>query len=229
MQLDYRVISIGAMAAHPLWHEKGEVRTGHATTTLVTRDDMRLLVDPSLPAQALVARLNERAGLTHEEITHVFLTSFEPERRRALRAFENATWLMFEREFETAAAAIDVACEQAASADDDELLTMLNHEKQLLRRCRVADDSIASGVDLFPLPGVTRGTCGLLLALPAHTILICGDAVPTWEHLAEGQVLTACADYELAQESFKEAVEIADVLILGRDNMVLNPVRSMMG
>jgi hypothetical protein len=37
-------------------------------------------------------------------------------------------------------------------------------------------------------------------------------------------VLTPCADLEAAQESFREAVEIADLLILGRDNVVLNPL-----
>ena len=60
MTVDYRVISIGAMSAHPLWGEKLDVRPGHATTTLVTSGDAKILVDPSLPAQALEARLSER-------------------------------------------------------------------------------------------------------------------------------------------------------------------------
>jgi hypothetical protein len=31
--MDYRVISIGTLAANELWNETGPVRTGHATST----------------------------------------------------------------------------------------------------------------------------------------------------------------------------------------------------
>ena len=57
------------------------------------------------------------------------------------------------------------------------------------------------------------------------TVLVCGDAIPTFEHLSQGKVLPGCVSIETAQESFKEAVENADVLILGRDNLALNPLR----
>ena len=51
--MEYRVISIGTLAAHPLWGEEhGQVRTGHATTTLVSTDAAQILVDPSLPTAA---------------------------------------------------------------------------------------------------------------------------------------------------------------------------------
>ena len=37
MQSSHRIISIGTLAAHPLWEERNDVRTGHATTTLIER------------------------------------------------------------------------------------------------------------------------------------------------------------------------------------------------
>jgi hypothetical protein len=40
-------------------------------------------------------------------------------------------------------------------------------------------------------------------------------------------VLPDCADREAAKESFEEAVEIADVLVLGRDNLVVNRTKKM--
>lgn len=224
MGIDYRVISIGAMASHPLWNESGEVRTGHSTTTLVSSGDCRILVDPSLPATALVARLNERSGLTPDQVTHVFLTSFEPERRRALSVFQGAQWLVHGPEQEAASAALGADLQDTQGSGDLELASNYERQLALLERCTEAPDKLAPGVDLFPLPGVTLGTCGLLLAQPAQTVLICGDAVPTWEHLSDGKVLPHCADLEQAQESFKEAVEIADVLVLGRDNAVVNPI-----
>ena len=53
--IECRVVSIGALSAHPLWNERQAVRTGHATTTLVRTtavDDpktpVNLLIDPGL-------------------------------------------------------------------------------------------------------------------------------------------------------------------------------------
>jgi hypothetical protein len=50
--------------------------------------------------------------------------------------------------------------------------------------------------------------------------------VATQEHLEKGSVLQNCADIELAKESFLESVEIADIIIPGRDNVILNPARA---
>jgi glyoxylase-like metal-dependent hydrolase (beta-lactamase superfamily II) len=224
---EYRIVSIGTLAAHPLWEEKVPVRTGHATTVLIASGAARILVDPSLPAQILLARMSERTRLKPAEVTHVFLTSFEPERRRALPAFGHATWLIHEPERVAAMAALQAARQEADDADDGEMAQLNEQEIALLNRCEVADDSIAPKVDLFPLPGVTAGTCGLLIALPGSTVLMCGDAIATYEHLSQGKVLPWCVSIAQAQESFKEAVEIGDVLVPGRDNVMFNPLRRM--
>jgi len=228
---DYRIISIGTLAAHPLWNEKGSVRTGHATTTLInfggSAGTMKLLVDPGLPPQAMLARLSERSPIQPAEITHVFLTSFLPERRRALRAFESAMWWIGELEKEAAMDGLTEQRDEADAAGDHEVRALAEAEIELLQRCQIAPDNLAPKIDLFPLPGVTPGTCGLLLALPVSTVLICGDAVATGEHLRQGKVLPHCTNLEQAMESFKEAIEIADVLIPGRDNLLFNPLRRM--
>jgi len=239
--MDTRVISIGALSANPLWNERQPVRTGHSTTTLVRAGDAVILVDPGLPAPALKARLGERANLEPNDITHVFLTSFSPECRRALEMFDRAEWLLSEGERETvgvpmahslqrlAQTAEDVA-NAGEELDDDQktMLDIVRRDVAILARCHAAPDSLAPGVDLFPLPGVTQGMCGLLLSEPTRTTLICGDAVPTQDHLDQGKVLPTCWDREKAQESFKEAIEIADTLVLGRDNAVINPTRQGM-
>ena len=72
---------------------------------------------------------------------------------------------------------------------------------------------------------MTPGLCGLVVATPRFTTLICGDAVPTLEHLEEGKVLSGAADVDKARESFAEVIEIADLIILGRDNVVVNPTK----
>lgn len=239
--MDTRVISIGALSANPIWNERQPARTGHATTTLVRAGDAVILVDPGLPAPALKARLSERANLSPKDITHVFLTSFSPECRRALEMFDRAEWLLSEAERETVGVPmahslqrLAQTAEDVASAgeeiDEDQktMLEIVRRDVAILARCHAAPDSLAPGVDLFPLPGVTQGLCGLLLAEPTRTTLIAGDAIPTQDHLDQGKVLPTCWDREKAQESFQEAIEIADVLVLGRDNVVLNPTRQGM-
>lgn len=225
MDARYKIISIGALADHPLWGEREDARSPHATTTLIEAGEARILVDPSLPEQILSVRLRERANLGPQDITHVFLTSFQPLRRRGLSAFESAQWLISERERESIGVSLVERLREAIEGGDQELVGVLQPEVAVLQRCQAAPDSIVEGVDLFPLYGVTPGTCGLLLPMSKATVLICGDAIPTVEHLEQGKVLPNCADIEQAQESFREAIDIADLLVLGRDNVVLNPLR----
>ena len=222
----YRVISIGTLAAHPLWDERGEVRSGHATCTLISAGDRHILVNPGLPTQALQARLGERTNIKAEQITDVFLTSFSTDHRRGLSMFEQARWLVHEPERDAARQRLQQLHSEAQGTGDRELMQWYEAELALLERFEIPPDKIEDNVDLFPMPGATPGTCGLLLPLPRLTVLICGDAVPTIEHLEQGQVLNNCMDVEQARESFREAVEIADVLILGRDNIALNPLRA---
>jgi glyoxylase-like metal-dependent hydrolase (beta-lactamase superfamily II) len=225
VHLDIRVISIGALACHPLRGEQADMRPGHATTTLIRTDDACVLVDPALPPEHLLPRLDERAGIRPSEITHVFLTDLRPDRRRGLPAFTEAEWLTSECERDAYGEAIHAR--EQDSIQEPEILRALEAELALIARCGAAPDHMVKGVDLFPLPGVTPGLCGLLLPTPRATVLVCGDAVATLEHLQSGKVLPHLHNLEQAHESFKEAIEIADVLIPGRDNIVPNPLRPM--
>jgi glyoxylase-like metal-dependent hydrolase (beta-lactamase superfamily II) len=231
--MEFRVVSIGCLPAHPLWGERAPARTGHATTTLVTSGERRILVDPGLPAPALLARLSERAHLGPGDITDVFLTSFHPECRRALAAFEDADWWIAHPERE----AVGVALAQRLKAirtgegieegggHDPALVDALTQDVALLQRCRTPDDALADRVALFPMPGVTPGLCGLLLETPRFTVLVCGDAIPTIEHLEQGRLPANPVNVDQARASFEEALEVADVLILGRDNLAFNPTK----
>ena len=220
--MDFRIISIGTLSVHELWQKQGSPRTAHATTTLLRTDNRIILIDPGLPPQVVAARLAERAGLEPADITDVFLTCFRPAHRRGLAAFGDANWLIFERERELVG---NHLIEQFREAPDDETRNMLQEEIAILKRFAVAPDKLAEHVDLFPLPGYTPGTCGLLLSHPQSTTLIAGDAIPTLEHIERGRVLRGAFDVNTAQESLMEAVEIADVLVPGHDNVIFNPMR----
>ena len=225
--VECRVISIGTLAENPLWGEQQPVRTGHATTTLVRTGKRLIVVDPGLPDQIIGARFGERTGLKASMVTDVFLTRFHPDCRRGITAFSSAEWWISEVERE--AVGVPLARQLAAIAAEDEvdaeLQASFEREIALLQRCKPAPDQFADHVSLFPLPGVTPGLTGLLLEQPRFTTLICGDAVATAEHLERGQVLQGALDVERARESFSEAVEIADMLVLGRDNLTSNPTK----
>lgn len=234
--MDIRLISLGALAANPLWGEQTPVRTGHATTTLIQAGKKRILVDPGLPEVVLAARLHERSGLKPTDITDVFLTCFKPEMTRGLRLFDHAKWWIHEAEREAVGIMLADTLRRAMVMDDSsgrddwdtgnpDPLDALRERVAQLRHCQPAPDRLADRVDLFPLPGVTPGLCGLLVAAPSHTMLICSDAIPDGEHLSNGRVLDDSADVTQARESFAEAVEVADLLICGRDGLVVNPTK----
>jgi len=222
--MDYRIISIGALSKHPLWQQPQPPRSAHATTTLIHSEKKTILVDPALPAQVLEARLGERAGLSIKDITDVFLTNFRPSHRWGLPAFDHANWWISETERETVGVNLIGQLEQV-DASDGELEAMIKQDIALMQRTKAAPDTLATQVDLFPLPGFTPGTCGLLLTLAGATVLIAGDAVASQEHLERGMVLDGAFDVEQAKGSLVEAIEIADWIVAGHDNLIPNMTR----
>lgn len=222
---EYRVVSIGTLSAHPLWDESRPVRTGHATCTLVASGDARIVINPGLPPSAMLARFEERTRITPKDVTHIFLTAFTADHYRGAGSFPNAQVLIHEPEREAAGTAIREQLARVRDTGDAESEAMVRGHLDLLEKSRDAPDRIEGGVDLFPMPGVTPGTCGILLPLPVRTVLVCGDAVATREHVEQAKVLPGCADVEMAMESFREAIEIADDLIPGRDEALTNPAR----
>lgn len=219
--LRFDIISIGCLSRNKLWGETDVVRTPHATTTLIRSGKRNILVDPGLPPVVLAARLQERAGLKPDQIDTIFLTNFRPSHRGGLSAFPKAKVLLSEREQQSTHDRLANWIAQAPPDDIDRKL--LVDEMKLLDSMHVAPDKLADNVDLFPLPGYTEGTCGLLLSLPTLTVLLAGDAVPTLDHFLAGQTLPDAQDFATALEALREAYEIADLIIPGHDNLFLNP------
>ena len=215
------VISIGTLSRNRLWGESEPVRTAHATTTLIRAGKRNILIDPGLPPLAVAAHLNERTGLRPEQIDTVFLTNACPSHRAGLSAFSRAKVLIYEREREMNLARIEALIEEAPQEDENR--SILLAEQKLLQSFQIAEDKLAEHVDLFPLPGYTPGTCGLLVAAPTYTALVAGDAVPTLDHFLAGQLLPDAYDIEAAGESLREVYEIADWIVPGHDNIFPNP------
>ncbi len=219
------VISIGTLGSNRIWNEKSAVRTPHATTTLIRASaagesrERRILVDPALPPPALAARLFERTGLKPNEIDTIFLTCFKPAHRGGIGLFEGLPWLLHDVERE----AVGEHLEQISEAAGEQV-AVAEAELDVLRKTRPPEgDKLAEQVDLFPLFGPTPGTCGLLIAEPASTTLVTGDAVPTRDHLLAAQLLQGTFDVEAAGEAMREVYEVADAIVPGHDNWFANP------
>lgn len=213
----FDIISIGTLARNRLWKEPQEVRTAHATTTLVRTGRHSLLIDPGLPAVALNARLFERTGLGPEKIDRVFLTTFHPAHRSGLGLFTNARTYIAEAEQRAWRERLEGMLREAPDEDLDR--QELQRELDLLESIRPAEDQLDEHADLFPLPGYTTGSCGVLLSLPMITVLIAGAAIATQEHFLAGQVLPDAQDLTAAKVSLQEAYEIADLVVPGYDNV----------
>ena len=218
MSVSYSVVSIGTLSRNRFWNENQARRPAHATTTLLRDGNQTILVDPGLPGEVLAHRLDERTGLTPDQIDVVFLTTFRPVHRRALPLFEKATWLMHGPEIEAMRAHLTEMIERART-EPDEIVRLVREERTLLERFRPADDRITPNVHLFPTPGITPGSAALLVPLPMRTLVIAGDAVVTQDYNEAGRVFEQVADVELARESLTELVEIADEIIPGHDNI----------
>jgi glyoxylase-like metal-dependent hydrolase (beta-lactamase superfamily II) len=226
MGVSFDVVSIGCLGCNRFWNETQPVRTAHATTTLVRDGDQAILVDPSLPAEVLVHRLGERTGLSADQVDCVFLTSFLPVHRRALRLFDKADWLVSEAEIDACRehlAQMLVSEEQAGS----EQTALVRDELAMLERCKPAPDRLTNQVHLFPTPGVTMGSSSLLLVPATATIAIVGDAIVNRDYLDNGRVYERCQDVDKATQSFVEIVEIADQIVCGHDNAIVCQTRGL--
>ena len=228
--MNLRILSIGALSRNECLPHDGGGRTPHATTTLLEADDRKLLTDPALPGQVLSARLNEQAGLRPEAITDIFLTTFRPAHRHGLDAFPNARIWISEREREAVGGLLVARFqkEQEEGAGED-VLNLLREEIALLKRTQAAPDTLLPGVDLFPLPGYSAGTCGLLIDWGENSCLVAGDAVATQDHLQQKRALQGAENREQALASLSEAIEIADWIIPGHGNWLPNPHKQGLG
>jgi glyoxylase-like metal-dependent hydrolase (beta-lactamase superfamily II) len=224
MAVEFRVISIGALSHNRLWGEPQPLRTAHATTTLIVDGERRILVDPSLPTEALGARFNERTGGRLDDVTDVFCTTLRPVHRRGIAALGSATWWACEQELETYGRHL---AQLADSADrlSEEDARLVASDRELVERFRPAPEKFSEQVHLYPLTGPSPGSAGLLLTPPTQTVVIAGDAALTSDHVVRGQVWDGCADAEQAAKSLRDVLEIADILIPGHDNVILSPRR----
>jgi glyoxylase-like metal-dependent hydrolase (beta-lactamase superfamily II) len=217
-------VSSGTLSHNSGGGARTAVRTAHATTTLVRDGRRTILVDPSLPAAALAAHLGERTGLNVSAVTDVFCTTLRPVHRRSLSAFPAAKWWCGQAELEAYREHLEGLLASAGRLDREQA-KLAEEDLALLKRFGPAPEKLSEQVHLFPLPGASVGSAGLLLTPPTTTIVVAGDAAITAEHVQRGMVWEGAADLDAAAQSLRDVLEIADVIVPGHDNLMLAPGR----
>ena len=224
MSVEYCVINIGTLSHNRLWGESSPVRVSCATTTLVRDEGRTILVDPSLPAEALAVRYGDRTGGKLADVTDVFCTTLRPVHRRGIAALDEAKWWAGQIEIETYRSHLAGLLDSAERLDPEDV-NMIEADLALLGRFAPAPEKFTRQVQFYPLLGASPGSAGLLLAPPTSTIVIAGDAAVTAQHVQAAQVWKGCAETEAAMASLADLLELADVIVPGHDNVMFAPGR----
>lgn len=197
----YDVVTIGNLSRNRYWGESDAkaVRTALCTCTLVTGDEFRLLVDPSLDDAGQMAKeLDRRTGLKPGDIQVVFITHEHADHYAGLAHFPHAQWL-----------ASPVVAE------------LLNKTKRFTKPVEPAPGRLFDTVDVIPTPGHTVSHHSLRFDCDGLSVVVAGDAVATHDFWRERRGYFNCVDFEQSARTMDRLASLADIIVPGHDNCFL--------
>jgi glyoxylase-like metal-dependent hydrolase (beta-lactamase superfamily II) len=195
------VITIGNLSRNRYWGEadaKG-VRAAICTTTLITGENFRLLVDPSLAdAEQMSKELDRRTGLKPADVAAVFVTHEHGDHWAGLAHFPDAKWF-------------------AGPIVAD----VLNQSGKFKKPIERAPAKFFDAVDVMPTPGHTAGHTSLRFDCDGKSIIAAGDAVATHDFFRDRRGYFNAVDFALSATTMNRVAEAADIIIPGHDNYFL--------
>ncbi len=197
----WSVITIGNLSRNRYWGEPDDkaFRSVICTSTLISGDGFRLLVDPSCSAKDDMAReLDRRTGLKLDNITAIFITHEHADHVAGLEHFQKATWY--------------------AGAPVAEIL---NADKKFTRKIEPAPSTLFGSIEVIPTPGHTQGHHSLRFDSGGKSIVVAGDAVATADFWRERRAFYNAVDAALARKTMDHLAKIAAIIIPGHDNYIL--------
>ncbi len=198
MIVRWDVITIENLSRNRYWGEsdKKGVRDAWCTSTLITGDGFRLLVDPALKEPAeMVRELDRRVGLKPEAIDAVFVTHHHDDHHWGLEAFPDAQWW----------AAREVA-------------SLVNENTSYSKCVEPSTPCLFDEIELIHTPGHTAEHHGLVFGCDGQTVVVAGDAVMTRDFYAHRQGYFNSVSFEAAAQTIEEIGRVADVVVPGHDN-----------
>lgn len=196
------IITIGNLGRNRYWGESEEIshRDTICTSTLISGEGFRMLVDPSIAdATKMANELNRRTGLKPTDITTVFLTHEHPDHFFGIENFTGAKW---------------IAAPQVAE--------IINKSGKLSRKVEGCSEILFDTVKVFPTPGHTLAHHSLVFDCNGLRIVIAADSVMTKDFFRDKMGYFRSVDLKLSTETINKIIDIADIIVPGHDNYILN-------
>ncbi len=195
------LITMGNLSRNRYWgdDESKPARPTLCTTTLITGDEFRLLVDPAYQdAERMATELNRRSGLTIADISAVFVTHDHGDHHYGLKHFPAARWL---------------AAPGAAAK--------INESSEYKKQVEAVSGKLFADIDVVPTPGHTMDHHSLRFDCEGLSVVVTGDAVMTRDFWRDRRGFFNSVDIELAGRTIEEIAKIADAVVPGHDNWFL--------
>ncbi|MED1555675.1 MBL fold metallo-hydrolase [Bacillus paramycoides] len=211
--IDYDIIAIGHMKWTIYFNEssqnppRGEPST--CTSTLIRGRNhdgkpYNLIVDPTLcnDPKEYFFDLNRRTGLLPNEITHCFTTHEHKDHVAGLNYFPNAQWL----------------------APKPVVKMLKNLDFIDNTRIKEVEGEFLPGLYSLPLPGHTYSQHGVAFIFKGRKVVVAGDSVITKYHfknVTSNETIFE-DDEEMAKSNIQWLKKVADIIIPGHDNIIIN-------
>ncbi|MEZ4726628.1 MAG: MBL fold metallo-hydrolase [Caldilineaceae bacterium] len=192
------IITIGNLSRNRYWGEREDqaYRSAICTCTLVRGDNFRLLVDPSLQAEAqMEAELFRRTGLHLADIDTVFITHAHGDHHYGLQHFPHARWL----------AAAPVAA-------------LLNTSGNYTKTIETAASPLLGELEILHTPGHTQHHYSLRFPWDGYTVVIAADAAVTRDFWNDRRGYFNSEDFPAATHTIERLATLADIIVPGHDN-----------
>lgn len=195
------VISIGNLSRNRFWGES-EVqayRPALCTSTLVTGEGFRLLVDPPYEDRAqMAAELFRRTGLRLGDVDAIFLTHEHGDHLAGLEHFPEAIWL-------------------AGPA----VAEIVNGSGRFEKKVEGVGERIFDAVEPVHTPGHTLEHHSLRFEWQGRCVAVAGDAAMTPDFWTERCGYFNSIDFERVAQSMEMLAETVDIVVPGHDNYFL--------
>jgi glyoxylase-like metal-dependent hydrolase (beta-lactamase superfamily II) len=208
-ELSWMILTIGHLSMNKFWGEKERKRSALCTSTLIRSPEGLVLVDPPMPPDRMAALLADQAGVTPDDVKHVFLTHFHGDHRYGLEALERAAWWMGAPEIEH------------VKKQEGEL----GLDRALFARVLPAGAELLPGVKVLHTPGHTPGTSSLLFEWRGWCVAVTGDAVMTEAHFRAREGHHNSVDAAQASESVGKLAAEADIVIPGHGGAFITALK----
>jgi len=199
---EFTVLNIGCFSRNKFWGEdvSRAHRASFCTSTWIAGEGSVVLVDPSLEPERMAAVIDARTGRTPNDVDIVFITHAHGDHFVGLKEFSKAKWFAPAGEVEAIRAAIS--------------------DPALAEKLAPAPAELLPGLALTPLPGHTRGLCGIAFDSPGGRAIVSGDAVMNRDFFRAREGYYNSVDFAASRHTIEGIAQRFDIVIPGHDNVI---------